>query len=266
MILLYLLYSIVICAAVVLPVREFPLTGSLDSGTLVRSGALLLVGVLGLLRARRADRKQRLRRREHYQKDFAAYIGDIFPENEAARNRFFDAVDCYARKNPAGGWKKLEKLLPQCRTAEERYAVSVFSGFCLHSLEKYESALEYYRNALAIRQDSTVASNMGVCYEKLGLVEFATRYYHIAIISNPDNPLPHSNLAQIWVATGDYAKAETYASNALALKPDLLPALTAMAVCCHKQGRAAEYEAYLQKTAAAGGKPEKIKAYIQTLA
>lgn len=265
MILLYLLYSIVFCAALALPVREYILTGTLTSAALVRSGALLLIGVLGLLRTRRADRKQRLGRRAQYQTDFAAYIGNIFPENEAARNRFFDAVDCYARKNPAGGWKRLEKLLPLCKTPEERYAVSVFSGFCLHNLEKYESALEHYREALAINQDSTVASNMGVCYEKLGLVDFATRYYHIAILSNPDNPLPHSNLAQIWIAAGDYAKAETYASQALARKPDLLPALTAMAVCRSKQGRQAEYEAYLQKAAAAGGKPEKIKAYIQAL-
>ena len=112
MILLYLLYSIVFCAALALPVREYILTGTLASAALVRSGALLLIGVLGLLRTRRADRKQRLGRRAQYQADFAAYIGNIFPENEAARNRFFDAVDCYARKNPAGGWKRLEKLLP----------------------------------------------------------------------------------------------------------------------------------------------------------
>lgn len=265
MILLYLLYAVIICIALVLPVREYLLVGSVASGALVRSGALLLVGVLGLLRTRRSDRKQRLRRREENRKVYAAYIGDIFPADEAARNRFFDAVDCYVRKNPAGGWKRLEKLRPLCKTEEERYAVSVFSGFCLHNLEKYESALEHYREALSICQDSLVASNMGVCYERLGLAEYATRYYHIAILSNPDNPLPYSNLAQLYITAGDYVKAERYASQALDLKPVLLSALTAMAVCCHKLGRLADYHIFLRQASAFGGNPDKINAYIQSL-
>lgn len=265
MILLYCLYTIVAAAAVVLPVRELWLTGAVDSGSLIRSGALLLVAVLGILRTRRAQLRRDVKNRERYAREYAAYIDSIFPEKEENVTLFYRAVDDYVRKNYAGGLKKLEKLRPRCENDRERYAVSVFSGFCLHNLEKYEPALEQYRSALAICQDSTVASNMGVCYEKLGLTDFAMRYYRIAVISNPDNPLPNNNLAQLCVAGGDYAQGMVYATHALSVKPDMLPSLTAMAVCSHMLGRQEDYEAYLQKISAAGGNPEKVKAYIQTL-
>lgn len=263
MILLYVLYAVIAGAAVVLPVREYLLTGAVESGSLVRSGALLLIAVLGILRTRRSEAKRKAACRETYRREYAAYIGDIFPGNPADQTLFFDAVDDYVRKNYARGWKRLQTLRDRCSTDTERYAVAVFSGFCLHNLEKYEPALEQYRTALAICQDSTVASNMGVCYEKLGLVEFAMRYYRIAVISNPDNPLPNNNLAQLCVANGDYAQGLVYAAHALDGKPDMLPALSAMAVCCHKLGRQADYERYLQKVSAAGGDPAKIKAYLE---
>lgn len=265
MILVYCLYIIVAAAGIVLPLREFFLTGAVDSGSLIRSGALLLIAVLGVLRTRRTQARRDAENRERYAREYDAYIGSIFPEKEENAALFFRAVDNYVRKNYAGGLKKLEKLRPLCATEAERYAVAVFSGFCLHNLEKYEAALEQYRTALAICQDSTVASNMGVCYEKLGLSEYAMRYYRIAVISNPDNPLPNNNLAQLCVAGGDYAQGMVYATHALAVKPDMLPSLTAMAVCSHMLGRQEDYEAYLQKVSAAGGSPEKVKAYIQTL-
>lgn len=261
----YILYGLLAAAAVGLLIHEYITSGTIQSASWSRAGVMMLLIALGIFRSSRSADRKALQKKQQYRETYSAYIGSVFPEDPKSEQLFFQAVDAYALQNYAGAWKRLKKLAPLCKTNEETYAVTVFSGFCLHNLEKYEPALEQYRQALQFGNDSTIASNMGVCYEKLGLNEFSMRYYRMAIIMDPDNPLPHNNLAQQYVRSGDYAQGMVYASHALAVKPDMLPALTAMAICSHKLGRTEDYEHYREKAIAHGANGDKLTAYIQSL-
>ncbi|GJM14587.1 MAG: hypothetical protein DHS20C12_29900 [Pseudohongiella sp.] len=76
---------------------------------------------------------------------------------------------------------------------------------------KYEEALDYFKNALFLNEESTIAwNNIGSNYNKLGNEEFAVYAYRMAFSLDDNNATAINNLAKYYRRSGNIPLAEEY--------------------------------------------------------
>lgn len=253
-----------LCAAVVgLLLYQGLITKELTSSDLTRA-LLILAGLL--LSFVRSFSNQRSRgSKTLFQKAYKEFIRNAFAEEPRLEKLFYSAVADYNQGKPDQAVDKLMNLRRECRNSDDIYAVTVFTALCLDDLQLYEEAANAYHNALKIHRNTTLASNLGLCYQRLGNFAQAQDAYELAIDIDPDNAFANNNYSAMYFREADYESALEYAQHALDINPKLPQALGTSAICFALLGQTEEYREYYRRAVAAGYDGQKIKQAIANL-
>ena len=259
----YIIYGLLSAAVIGLTAYQAFVSKDLDSSDLTKAGLILAGIVFSMVRpqkARRAGGSKAL-----YQKTYAEFIRSAFSGEPKLEKKFYSAVADYAQERPAKGVEKLMKLRRECQKTDDIYAVTVFTALCLDDMGLYREAANEYRNALALRPTSTLASNLGLCCQRLGEAEAAVTAYDQAIRLDPQNAFAYNNAAALYFREGDYETALEYAEQALDINPNMKQALGTAAICYALLGYETEYKDHYRRAVAAGYDGQKIKDIIKNL-
>ena len=259
----YILCILVILAAVGLLVYEGLVLNNLESSNLVRGGLIIAGALITMLKKPR--QRQPVSKKSAYRNAYPEFIQEPFADQPKLEKRFYAAVDDFNGNNPARALEKLKKLRPECRNSQELRSVTVFTALCLDDLKQYREAITLYEAARRIRDCSTLASNMGLDYQRLGQYERAKELYGEAIRLDPNNACAYNNLSALYFFQGHYDSALGAARDALQRKENLPQALSTAAICCKLLGDEANYELYYRRAVAAGYDGDRIKRVIQKL-
>ncbi len=238
-------------------------TRDLELADLIK-GILILAGLVLVLfrpnRRRRVSNKKAL-----YQKAYPEFIQNVFAEDKKLEKKFYDAVDDYNQNKLAAAVSKLSKLRGQCQRTADIYAVTVFTALSLFDMQLYEEAAKHYYSALQMRPHSTLASNLGLCYERLGKTEMALEAYQKAVALNPNNAFVYSNLGFLFFRKEDYESALENAEKSIAINAQMPQALALASMCCALLERGEEYAKYYRRAVNAGYDGNRIKNTVQSL-
>lgn len=259
----YILYGLLAAAVVGFVCYQAFVTKNLESGNLVKAGLILAGILLSLLRPRKA--RYAGSRKTLYQKAYGEFIQGAFADDPKLEKKFYSAVDDYNKHRFESAVKKLMALRKECQRTADIYAVTVFTGLCLDDLHLYEEAADAYENALRIRPNATLASNLGLCYQRLGNPEQAEAAYARSIELDPNNPFVYNNMSSMYFHNADYETALDYAERAFACNPNMKQALGTAAMCYALLGQEEQYKEYYRRAVAAGQDGQKLKARIKEL-
>lgn len=259
----YILYTLVILAAGGLLIYQGLVEKSLDSSDLSK-GILVIAGaLLGMLRPKR--RRKVSNRKAVYQKAYAEFIQSAFSDEPKLENKFYKAVEDYNFDRYGAAIDKLNKLRKECQRTADLYAVIVFTALCYDGMGAYEDAITQYRSAAAIRDNSTLHSNEGLCYTRMGRFDEAEEAFHKAIKVDPKNAFAWNNLASVYFRQGEYYDALEFAENAIAIDSQMPQALSCAAICCALLENEEDYRKYYRQAVAAGYDGNRIKKFISDL-
>lgn len=204
-------------------------------------------------------------KKTYYKTKFAEYIGRAFAMDAKAEKKLYQAIDFYVQQKPSAALSILEKLRDECQQRDDIYAVATFTGLCCHDLKLYDKAIGHYTRSLQLRAHSTIASNMGLCHERLGNYDPAVEAYLFATDIDPQNAYAHNNLAVLLIRLGEYERALGYAEQAVSINQRMPQALNSLAVCHYMMGNMEQYQKYYRQAVSAGSDGAKLKAYIASL-
>lgn len=261
----YSLIALLALAVIGLLVYEIVIRKKTDTSNITR--ALLILAGLGLTAGKIATRTQKGAGNRHliYEKEYGELIGNAFLGNPKAKKRFYRALDDYNSNRYADAIRKLEKLMAEFHAPAERFTLHTFMGLCFQEINVFSAAIQHYEAAKMIRLDSTVCSNLGMCYMAMGKMDEAVQAYTDAIDADPQNPYAYNNLASLYIREGDYGKAMEYANMALSYNAVMSAALNALAICHAMLGNVREYEDAYRRAVAAGSNGERLKEVIRDL-
>ena len=259
----FILPLLLILAVIGLLLYQGLVEQNLESGNLVRGILIILGGIATMFK--KPKQRPVANKKALYQKAYPEFIQEPFADEPRLERKFYDAVHDYNRNKPAAAIAKLEKLRKECRRTAELRAVTVFTALCLDDMQRYDEALKHYEAARRIRDNSTLASNMGLCCHRLGNFHQAQEYYEEAIQLDSSNPHAYNNLATLYFAMGDYESALEAAQDAISRDENLPQPLSIAAVCAKLLGDDTEYQNYYRRAVAAGYDGDKIKRVIKKL-
>ncbi len=258
-----ILVAILILAVLAMAGYAYFLDPNPEPRDLVKIGLVLVGLVLSLIKIgtpRTVSNKKTL-----FEKSYPEFIQNVFSEDKKLERKFFDAVYDYNRGKPALALNKLGKLRRQCQRTADLYAVTVFTALSLDDMRLYTNAAAMYQNALQMRPNTTLASNMGLCFERSGNPEKAMEAYSKAIDLNPNNEFALNNMGSLFFKEGDYESALDYAEAAIDANPRMPQALSLASMCCALLKDTAGYENYYRKAVSAGYDGRKIKQMLHSM-
>ena len=261
----YIILALAALAVIGLLVYEIVFQKKVDSSNITR--ALLILAGLGLTAGKIATRTQKSMGNLHllYEKEYGELIGNAFLGNPKAKNRFYKALDDYNGNRYADAIRKLEKLMEEFPSPAERFTLHTFMGLCYREVGVPFAAIQQYEAAKLIRVNSTVCSNLGMCYLAIGKTDEAIAAYSDAIDADPKNPYAYNNLATLYIREGDYGKALEYANMALSYNATMSAALNALTISHAMLGNVREYEDAYRRAVAAGSNGARLKEVIRDL-
>ncbi|MDQ7056009.1 MAG: tetratricopeptide repeat protein [Persephonella sp.] len=104
-------------------------------------------------------------------------------------------------------------------------------------------------------------NDLGVVYEKKGMLSLAEREYEKAVNKKPNWDVPYFNLGNLYYKKGDYQKAIQFYKKAVKINPDNSDALNNMAYLYYLLGDYQKAYYYIKKAISKKMKRE----YIQTM-
>jgi Tfp pilus assembly protein PilF len=120
-------------------------------------------------------------------------------------------------------------------------AILVAKGYKLHEAGKIREAEAFYRQSLNKNPNNADTNNVyGLLCIQTNRFEAATKLIRKALITQPDNPQSHYNLAIAFNALEDGDKAEEHFREAISLAPGNFAALNSLAVILRRQGKLAD--------------------------
>lgn len=259
----YILYGLVIAGAAGLLIWQGLVEKNLDSGDLTKGILIIAAALIGMLRPER--RKRVSNKKVVYQKAYGEFIQNAFSEDPKVEKKFYEAVDDYNFERYAAGIAKLEKLRKECQRTADLYAVTVFTALCCDGMQAYEDAITHYHAAAAIRENSTLHSNAGLCFMRLGRYEESEEAFRQAIQVDSKNEYAWNNLASLYFRQGGYEEALEFSRESIRLNPKMTQALSTAAVCCALLGDREQYESYYRQAVANGYDGKKIKEAVKAL-
>lgn len=256
----YILIGLVAAAVLGLLYYQGVVTKDLTPSNLTKA-TLILAGLVAALfkkpraRATRAD----------YKAAYGHLIGNAFSGDPKLEAKLYKALEDYNRDRYSAALKKLEQLRLESPRSADRFAVLAFTGLCYDDMGLAQDAILHYTQALQIQENSTVASNLGLCKASLGDHDGALECYKRAIRADASNPSPYNNAAQQYIRMGEYENALPYAQKAVDLNGNFRQALNAMTICHAMLGNQTESDAYFRRAVACGTDGKELRAYIDNL-
>ena len=259
----YILSGAVIVAVIGLMCYQTFVEKNLDSGNITR-GLLIIAGaVISMVKPPR--QRTVMNKKALYQKAYPEFILDNFSDDPKLQKTFYQAVDDYNRNKSSAAIAKLIKLRQLCQRSSDMYSVTAFTALCMDDLSQHQEAIKLYDAALKIRDSSTLHSNMGLCYQKIGDFQNAEECYHRAARSDPQNNFAWNNLGALYFRKGNYETALEYVEKAIALDAKMPQALSNAAIFSYLLGDKEKYEKYYRQAVANGYDGKKIKYAIQSI-
>ena len=259
----FILPLLVILGVLGLLAYEGLVAKNLDSSNIVRGGLIIIGAFITMFK--KPKQPPVANKKALYQKAYPEFIREPFADEPKLEKQFYDAVHDYNRNKPSAAVAKLEKLRRECRNTSELRSVTVFTALALDDMGRYPESLELYDAARKIKDCSTLASNMGLCCNRLGDFERAAALYEEAIQLDSNNAYAYNNLSALYFAQGQYENSLDAAKDALECNAKLPQALSTAAICCKLLGYEEDYNLYYRRAVAAGYDGDKIKRVIKKL-
>lgn len=259
----YILYSLVITAAIGMLVYQGLILNDLESTDLTKGVLIIFAAVVGMLRPKR--RRKVSNKKALYQNAYKEFIQNAFSDDPKLEKKFYNAVDDYNFNRYAAGISKLTKLRKECTRTADIYAVTVFTALCYDGMELYPEAVAQYEAAASIRPNTTLYSNAGLCCQRMGKYDRSESFYRKALQVDPKNAFAWNNLSALYFRQGDYTQALEYAQKAIEIDPQMAQALSCAAICCSLLGQNDAYEKYYRQAVVNGYDGAKIKNAIRAL-
>lgn len=238
---------LLIAAAIGLYAYGVLVNGEKPTDNLLRTVVIGLSGVSALM-------KTFLKRRplSQYASGFAKELGNAFADDTRKREKLLEAVRLFDEDKNRAALKALEELKLEVRTKDEIYAVGIFTALCQEGLGLKEAAIATYEDIAAKgAARSQLYSNLGILYGEVD-PDKAFAASMNAIKLDPENPLPHSNVANLMLRLGEYDGAAQAAAEAVKLNPSQYQAWTVLAIVAAIQGDEDRREKCVSKAVACG--------------
>ncbi len=258
----YILYALVILGAGALLAYQGIIEKSLETDDIIKCGLIIAGAILGMVK------KPKNRIANHkalYQKAYAEHIQGAFEDNNKLERSFYNAIHDYNRNKLPAAVSKLEKLRKECQRSADIRAVTVFMALSYDDMGLYEQAIHHYEAAAAIRPNSSIYSNMGLCYQRLGNSEAAEINYQRAITIDSKNAFAYNNLSALYFRRAEYDKSLEYARKSIEIDNHMPQALSTAALCCGLLKDREGYEKYFRLAVANGYDGKYITATLQRL-
>ena len=259
----YILPGLVILAVVGLLGYEAFIAKDLQPSSIVRGGLIIAGAVLVMVR--KPQQRTRVSKKTAYQSAYSQFIQEPFSDDPKLEKQFYNAIHNYSTGSPSKAVEALKKLRNECRNTQEIYSVTVFTALSLYDMGRWQDALSLYEDARKIKDCSTLASNMGICCNRMGDFDRAIDLYREAIQLDSKNAAAYNNLSALYFARGEYEDALEYAENALECQENLPQALSAAAICSKLLGDEEGYDSYYRRAVAAGYDGAIIKKVIKKM-
>ena len=223
----YILCSLLIAACLGLLAYRFFMEQNLNTKELTKAILIILGAVATMFRKRK---HKVISPKATYEKVYTDHVRNAFHDSPKLEKMLYRAIHNYNINKPDKAVTLLKKLRKECQQTNELRAVSIFSALCLDDMRLYDQAIEQYRAAASMGNSSTLESNMGLCYQKLGSFEEAEKHYEFATQLDPKNAYALNNLSALYFRKGNYDDALDVAMEALAIDGKMRQALTTAAI------------------------------------
>lgn len=248
---------LLILAAVGLYVYGIVVNGDGPTDNLPRSVIIALSGVSALMKT-----FPKRRPLTTYANAFAKELGSAFAEDPKKRERLLEAVRLFDEDKNSAALKLLEELKLDARTRDEIYAVGLFTALCQNDLGLSAAAIATYEDIAARGAESSqLYSNLGILYGETD-PDKAFSAYMKAIKLDPQNAMPHNNVAALLLRLGEYDGAGQAAADALEINPNQHQAWTTLAVVAAIQGDAERSEKCIRKAVECGQEEAALRRAI----
>lgn len=238
---------LVIVAAVALYVYGIVVNGDAPTDNLLRSVIIALSGVSALMKT-----FPKRRALNEYAAAFSKELGDAFADDTRKREKLLEAVRLFDEDKNHAALKVLDDLRQDARTRDEIYAVGLFTALCQRDLGLKAAAIATYEDTAAKGAESSqLYSNLGILYGETD-PDKAFSAYMKAIKLDPQNPMPHNNVAALMLRLGEYDGAGQAAANAVELNPNQPHAWTTLAIVAGIQGDEERCEKCIRKAVECG--------------
>lgn len=258
----YILYSLVILGAGALLAYQGLVEKNLETSDIIKAGLIIAGAVIGMVKP---TKNKIVNKKAVYQKAYSEHIQGAFEGDERLEKDFYNAIHDYNNNKLSAALGKLEKLRKECHRSADIRAVTVFTGLCLDDMGLYEQAITSYEAAIALHPNSSLYSNMGLCYQRLGNAEASEKCYRQAISADPKNAYAYNNLSTLFFRQADYAQSLEFAKKAIELDNNFLQALGCAAICCGLLGDEEGYQNYYRRAVANGYDGRQIKATLERM-
>ena len=258
----YILFSILILVCLGLLGYQYINQGYLETNQITRCGIIIVGAVLSMLKKPRTTVSNK---KAAYSKAYEEHIQGAFQDAPKLEKQFYDTLHFYNQNKPAKAISKLEKLRKECQNSKDLRAVTVFTALCLDDMQLFDKAINQYQAAISIRDSSSLNSNMGLCYQKIGNYEDALVCYEKAMELDPKNAYAINNLSALHFRMGDYEEALAIAEDAIAVNAKMQQPLTTAAICCGILGNTEKYEKYYRQAVSNGADGKVIKEIIRNM-
>ena len=262
---LYIIYTLLILTVTGFLIYDIFIAKNFDSNSITKYLILVAGFIFSMVKLSVRPQREILRKKQVYRNAYAEFIRSAFSNDKKSENQLYSAIHDYNQQKPDLAIKKLENLRKECHNSDDLYAVTCFMALCLDDLGAYEAAADSYKAGLNLRPNSTLASNLGICLERMGNQQDAIAAYQYASEIDPKNPYPHNNLAQLYIRTGEYESAIESAKAAVMLNSKMYQSYSAMAISYAMLGNKEAHETNYRLAVANGSDGRKIKAFIEAL-
>ncbi len=167
------------------------------------------------------------------EKDYSDEIGSAFKYDKKNKIQLLKAIKYYSKGNYLNYFKclkKLKKIYDKADDLLDRQAIELFSALTCQEIDSTENAIQAYNSILQENPvNVTALNNLAAIYSKNADYDRAI-YYATSAINAGHDPYAYSTLATAYLKLFDLEKAKINAYKAFELKPDLVPAINALAV------------------------------------
>ena len=258
----YVLCILLIVACLGLVGYQYYVQGQLETQQITKAVLIIAGAILSLLRK---PQPKVANKKATYAKAYSEYIQNAFQDSPKLERQFYDAIHLYNLDKPDKALKKLESLRKECQRTNDLRAVTVFTALCLDDMQVYDKAITQYQAALSMRNSSSLRSNLGLCYQRLGDFQEAEQCYEQAMQLDPKNAYAINNLSALYFRLGNYDEALDIAVEAIEVSPKMRQALTTAAICCGILGYDEEYQHYYRQAVTNGADGNRIKQVIKNM-
>lgn len=258
----YILYSLIILGAGALLAYQALVDKNVERTDYIKCGLIIAAAVLGMVRK---PKNRIIHKKTVYQKAYAQHIQGAFEDDSRLEKLFYNAIHDYNNNKLSSAITKLEKLRKECQRSADLRSVTVFLGLCCDDAGLIDQAIGHYESANAMRPNSSICSNLGLCYQRSGNSEAAEKCYLQAISLDPKNAIAFHNLSTMYFRQANYQSALEYAQKAIQLDANMPQALSCAAMCCALLDDKEGYESYYRRAVASGYDGRRITATVQRL-